>query len=275
MAKILVLSHEYDLYEHRHFLVQELCAHWGNSGHEVIVHQGASRAPRADVAILHVDATVVGPEYLEALADTPVVVNRATLDISKRAYSRNLVGPFDAWTGPVIVKTNANSGGIPEWLHESVARERGVPASGPPSRHMAGRYPIYASFARVPLELRFDPELVIEKFLPERDPRGYACRHYLFFGDRERCSRWVGPHAVVKAADAIERKPVEVPDEIRAWRRKLGFDYGKIDFVIHDGKPVLIDANRTPTLPRGRLTGAVREGLEMLAGGIDALLRRD
>jgi hypothetical protein len=273
MAKILVLSHEYDLYEHRHFLVQELCAHWVTSGHEVIVHQGASRAPRADVAILHVDATVVGPEYLEALADTPVIVNRATVDISKRAYSQNLVGPFDAYAGPVIVKTNANSGGIPEWLHESVARERGVPASGPPSRHMTGKYPIFPSLARVPAQLRMDPGLVIEKFLPERDPRGYVCRHYLFFGTRERCSRVVGPHPVVKGAAVFERTLVEVPDEIRAWRRKLGFDYGKLDFVIHDGKPVLIDANRTPTLPKGQVSAAILEGLDVLAEGIDAFLR--
>jgi hypothetical protein len=273
MAKILVLAHEYDLYEHRHFLVQELCAHWATAGHEIIVQQGASRAPRADVAILHVDATVIAPEYVEALRDTPVVVNGATLDIGKRAYSDNLVGPFDAYAGPVIVKTNANSGGIPEWLHQSVARERGVSVTEPAARHMVGGYPIFPSLARVPMSLRMDPELVIERFLPERDPRGYACRHYLFFGDRERCSRVVGPHPVVKGAAVFERTLVEVPDEIRAWRRKLGFDYGKIDFVMHDGRPVLIDANRTPTLPKGPVSTAIREGLDVLAEGIDAFLR--
>jgi hypothetical protein len=78
---------------------------------------------------------------------------------------------------------------------------------------------------------------------------------------------------VVKAADAIDRTLVEVPDEIRAWRRKLGFDYGKLDFVIHEDKPVLIDANRTPTLPRGNVAAAIREGLEELAQGITAFLR--
>jgi hypothetical protein len=239
----------------------------------VLVQEGPARAPKVDLAILHVDVTVVAPEYAEALGDTPVVVNGATLDIGKRTFSQNLVGPFDAYAGPVIVKTNANAGGIPEWAHETVARERGVPASGPPSRHITGRYPIFPSLAHVPLALRMDPELVIEKFLPERDPRGYACRHYLFFGDRERCSRVVGPNPVVKGAAVFERTLVEVPDAIRAWRRKLGFDYGKLDFVMYVGEPVLIDVNRTPTLPRGDLGPAIRQGLDEMAKGIEALLR--
>jgi hypothetical protein len=273
MAKIIVLTHTHDLFAERSFLVQELARHWTAAGHEVIVQAGPARAPRADVGILHVDATVVPREYVDALGDCAVVVNGATLDIGKRAYSENLVGPFDAYEGPVIVKTNANSGGIPEALHDAIARRRGEPALARPPRHMLGAYPIFASFAAVPLELRGDPALVVEKFLPERDPRGYATRHYIFFGDRERCGRVVGPRPVVKGADMIERTAVDVPEEIRAWRRKLGFDYGKIDFVIHEGKPVLIDANRTPTMPRGELAPVVRAGMADLALGIAAFLR--
>ena len=272
MAKIVVVAHEYDLFRERHFLVQELCSYWTAAGHEVAIHEGASGVPPADVAILHVDATVVPGEYLEALRGARVVVNGATGDIGKRTYSENIVGPFDDYRGPVIVKTNANAGGVPEWLHESIARKRGVPPAGPPSRHLTGRYPVFPSLSQVPVPLRLDPELVVEKFLPERDARGYATRHYLFLGDRERCSRVVGPHPVVKAADVIERTLVDVPDEIRAWRRKLGFDYGKIDFVVHEGRPVLIDVNRTPTLPRGNIAAAVREGLDVLAGGLAAFL---
>ena len=272
MAKILVLTHAYDSYRERSFLIQTLCRHWETAGHDVYVHEGPAGAPRADVGILHVDATVVEREYVEALAGCAVVVNGATLDIGKRSYSQNLVTGFDPWAGPVIVKTNANAGGVPEWLHESVARKRGVAPPGPPVKRMVGRYPVFPSFADVPLELRLDPEIVVERFLPELDPRGYASRHYIFLGDRERCTRMVGPHPVVKGADAIERTHVEVPDAIRAWRRKLGFDYGKLDFVVHEGKPVLIDANRTPTFPRGEVAAAIRQGLEELARGIDALL---
>jgi hypothetical protein len=273
MAKILVLTHEFDLYRERHFVVRDLAEFWAAAGHDVVVHEGARDVPRADLAILHVDATVVPHEYIEALAEIPIVLNRRTVDIGKRTYSENLVGSFDDYAGPVIVKTNRNSGGAPEWLHASLAKKRGTPMPGPPPRHMTGRYPIYPSFAEVPPALRLDPEIVVERFMPERDPRGYASRHYLFFGDRERCTRIVGPHPVIKGADTIERTMVDVPDEIRAWRKKLGFDYGKLDFVMHDGEPVLIDANRTPTLPRGDVGAAIRKGLGELAGGIAAFLR--
>jgi hypothetical protein len=30
-------------------------------------------------------------------------------------------------------------------------------------------------------------------------------------------------------------------------RRDLGFDFGKFDYAMVDGRPVLFDANRTPT----------------------------
>jgi hypothetical protein len=273
MARIVVVCHEHDLYPQRHFLMQEMSACWQEEGHEVVVHEGRARAPACDLGIVHVDATVVPRAYVDALAEAKVVVNGGALDIGKRTYSENLVGPFDAYPGPVIVKTNLNSGGVPEWLHESVARTRGLTPEGPPARHFTGRYPIYASYAQVPVALRLDPELVVERFLPERDPRGYASRHYLFFGDAERCSRMVGPRPVVKAADVFERAPVEVPEEIRAWRRKLGVDYGKIDFVVHDGRPVLLDVNRTPALPRGEFTETIREGARVLARGLASLLR--
>jgi hypothetical protein len=28
-------------------------------------------------------------------------------------------------------------------------------------------------------------------------------------------------------------------------RKRLNFDYGKFDYVVHDGQPVLLDANKT------------------------------
>jgi hypothetical protein len=272
MARIVVLTHPRDLFRSRHFMVQGLFSHWEAAGHRVVVHEGTRDLPDADVAVLHVDRTVVPAEYIEALRRYPFVVNGKTGDIGKRAISRHLVGPYDAYAGPVIVKTNANAGGVPERLHEEVARLKGEPA-GPPVRYMTERYPIYDSPALVPPALRLDPDLVVEKFLPERAEHGYYSRHWVFFGDRERCNRVQGPHPVVKAADATERVPVPVPDELRAWRARLGFDYGKFDFVVHDGAPILLDVNRTPTLP-AKLSDAVKAGMEDLAKGIAAFCRR-
>ena len=42
-------------------------------------------------------------------------------------------------------------------------------------------------------------------------------------------------------------EPTTVPEVLRAERERLGFDFGKFDFVVHEGEVVLLDANRTPT----------------------------
>jgi len=236
----------------------------------VIVHEGTANLPGADVVLLHVDRTVVPDEYIEALGRYPVVINGATRDIGKRVISANLVGPYDDYRGPVIVKTNANASGIPERLHEELSRLKGEPV-GAPACYMTERYPIFASIDEVPSKLRLDPELVIEKFLPERGDGGYHSRHWIFLGDRERCHRLLGPHPVVKGSDMMQREPVPIPDEIRAARKRFGFAYGKFDFVLHEGVPVLLDVNRTPTLP-ATLSVQVKAAMGDLAKGIDAWL---
>ena len=151
------------------------------------------------------------------------------------------------------------------------APQAGEPSPGP-VRYMSERYPIFQSACQVPAAVFGDPDLVVEKFLPEKDERGYYVRYWVFLGERERCSRYLEAGPIVKGDQAIERVPVPVPDEIRAWRRRLGFDYGKFDFVIHDGRPVLLDVNRTPTVPPN-LSAAVRKQQAELAEGIEALLR--
>jgi hypothetical protein len=251
-------------------MVTGLFDHWIEAGHRVHVHEGTTGLPQADVALLHVDITRVPASYVEALRRYPVVLNRATVDIGKRQFSQQLVGVDEAYDGAVIVKTNANAGAVPEWLHQEVERQAGR-AMGPAVHPMLSRYPIFASASEVPQEMRTDPDLVVERFLPEQDARGYYVRHWVFFGAAERCNRVLGAHPVVKAADIIERIPVPVPDEIREWRRRLGFDYGKFDFVIHEGKPVLIDVNRTPTVPP-TLSDALRAGNADLAQGIESFV---
>jgi hypothetical protein len=272
VAAILVLVHPSDLFRNRHFMVTGLFDHWIAAGHRVLVHEGTTGLPSADVALLHVDTTVVPDAYIEALRPYRVVLNGATGDIGKRRISQQLVGPDDPYTGPVIVKTNANAGAVPEWLHQEVARASGRPM-GPAVHPMLARYPVFASKAEVPEAMRRDPELVIERFLPERDERGYYTRHWVFFGEAERCNRVLGAEPVVKGADILERIAVPVPDELRVWRKRLGFDYGKFDFVLHEGKPVLLDVNRTPAAP-ANLSDALKAGNAVLAKGLESFLGR-
>lgn len=272
MATIAVLTGEHDHFHRRGFLLQRLFPHWIEAGHVVVVHVGPSEPPPADVAVLHVDLTVIPPEYERWLSMYPIVVNGATLDIGKRRVSRHLVRRGDGYEGPVIIKTNANSGALPEAQWERLASE----ASGRPPRpvrHIPGRYPVLDSPSRVPFSVWDDEGLVVERFLPERDGDGYVLRVYTFLGDYERCSRVTHPSPIVKGAGSTKRVLVPVPPEIRAERRRLGFDYGKLDFVLHEGAAVLFDANRTPTMPGGDLGEAVSAEDRALAAGIESFCR--
>jgi hypothetical protein len=271
MATILVLVHPHDRFFARSFLVSGLFQHWARMGHTVHVHAGTEGAPAADVALLHVDLSVVPEPYLQLLRRYPVTLNGGTADIRKRRISLNLVEAGDDWQGPVVVKTDLNAGGTPEWGHQQVEARQGR-AVASPIRPMTGRYPVFASKVLVPTMVWRDPALVVERFLPERDPRGYYLRNWVFFGDHERCNRALGTEPIVKADDVRERVPVPVPDELRAHRARLGFDYGKFDFVLHEGRPVLIDVNRTPA-HSARMATALEAGMADLALGIEAFLR--
>ena len=80
---------------------------------------------------------------------------------------------------------------------------------------------------------------------------------------------------MIKLKKVLGHEPVEVPEEIRAQRRRLGFDFGKFDYVKSGGRFVLLDANRTPGMPARLLEDpAVRESFERLGEGVESFLRR-
>jgi hypothetical protein len=275
MATILILTHERDRFSMRPFLVAELARHWREWGHRVLVHASPKRAPRADISILHVDLTVIPDEYVAAAREARIALNAGTADISKRRYSAQLVPSASAFEGAVLVKTNRNCAGVPEAFHRRSwlgLRLRSFAAKSRLRRPAAGTddhtYRIYERSADVPERDWDDPELVVEKFLPERDEAGYYLRTWLFFGDRESCNRVRSASPIVKGRGATDRAPVPVPEELRARRRQLGFDYGKFDFVVRDGVPVLYDANRTPGFPPN-LRARLHADVVNLAHGID------
>ena len=83
-----------------------------------------------------------------------------------------------------------------------------------------------------------------------------------------------GRDPVVKAASTVKKEDLQtVPDSLRAERERLGFDFGKFDYVERDGEVFLLDANKTPTVLNaaqrqsekagrriGRLSGVGRQG---------------
>jgi hypothetical protein len=209
------------------------------------------------------------------------VVNRAVTDISKRVVSRHLVRSPEEYPGAVIVKSDLNFGGMPE---ARLVKMRGGDAAKEIERREAQHwavsglfgnegYPIFAKSEFVPPRAWKNPRIVIEKFLPEMDGEDYALRQYVFLGPCEINSRSVGTHPLVKSRNVLTRETIEdVPAAVRAFREALGFDYGKFDYEIHDGEPIVFDVSRTPTYNPNSKTGSAESKVMVLAAGIDPLL---
>jgi hypothetical protein len=261
--KVVVLLHERD----RHadvvpYVVWPMAAAWRKEGVEVELVRGADRFVDADVAFCHVDLTVVPEEYARLLARYPRAVNAGARDISKSRVSRHRVAPGDPWEGPVIVKTDANCGGLPEErILGRRLREGGILAALgrllPRARREVSAwrrrwripsesYPVFPSVGALPPGVLENPELVVERFLPERDGDLYALRLYFFLGDREVSVRVRSKEPVVKSRSMIGREEVPLHPGAAAARDRLAMDYGKLDFVVRDGEAVVFDANRTP-----------------------------
>lgn len=259
LKKILILTHEAHPLDSQRYLVGLVAARWRECGIEVKEVRGLDRFEDADLAVQHVNLTVVPREYVQLLDRYPVVINRGAVDISKSRVSTNLVGPGDAYSGPVIVKTDRNFGGRPEealrrqghWGKQLGSRvlerlsRRFAPLTA--RTRTLKRYPVFPSLDAVPDAVFANPHLVVEKFLPEFHDGCYWLRTYVFLGDRHVGGLASARQTPVKAANTVSSETIPVPDELHAARARLGFDYGKFDYVVHDGRIVLLDANRTPT----------------------------
>ena len=267
MATIVILRHEHQR-NSTPGMIHLFIGRWQAMGHRVLIHHGAGRPPPGDIAVLHIDLTVIPPGYRTLISHYPRVINGAVLDISKRRISRNLLERTSSWCGPVIVKTNANYFGLAErdarprrWFSVRSVRAHEFP--------YLDAYKIYESIGAVPERYWNTPGIVVEKFLPEHDERGYYIRTWTFLGRRERSFRHRGTDPIVKLGNIVESEPVDVPEEIRSWRETLGFDYGKFDYVCHEGRPILFDANRTPGAPfKGTPSPNMLAGMNDLAEGI-------
>lgn len=272
-------------FESTPYLLTRLVRVWRDDGIEVEVVRGVDGITAADVVIPHFDVTETPAAYHAALTRQPLALNARLVTIAKSSYSAILVGEDDPYAGPVIVKTDRNYGGLPElrlrlasaplpaWIVARIAsglrRLRATPVVWREVETLSpDEYPVYASRCEIPPGVFDNPHLVVERFLPEIEGEDYCVRYLYCLGDREIGIRLRSKAKVVKAAGAhhCEVLPT-IPEELRAIRRRLGFDYGKLDYVIVDDAVILLDVNRTPVvsaLERFGLTGRV---VRYLAGG--------
>jgi len=272
MATIVVVLHAADDPNAGGYMISRFYKSWLEAGHKVLVSSGEHGHPAGDIAALHVDMSIVPESYRVSATNLfPLVINGRAVDIRKRMVSRHLVTLGDGWHGPVIVKTDLNCGGIPEWCLYQIGLRTGRSAS-PARPPTLDNYRVYQRADEVPDAVWNDPALVVEQFLPERDKLGFSLRCWIFLGDRERCTRYWSNEPIIKSSNIKAKEPSPVPDELREARERLGFDYGKFDFAMHDGKPILFDTNKTPgTPPAGPEYDASNA---MIAGGLDWFLKK-
>ncbi len=276
--RILVVRRPDDAFDRHPYIIHLLMEQWRQWGLtvEVLNHMYAATGPRT-VVIPHLDATRTPPEYEASFARCAVVVNRTVTDISKRRISENLVTSPTDHDGPVIVKTDRNFGGQPEFerLNDTgrVAQVALVVARRLPwaLTGMIGHYKVFDHPSLVPRAVWRNPRLVVEKFLPERQEGMYCLRQCTFFGTSEINTLVFSADPVVKSGNVVRRQVLpEPPPGIRDIRRALGFDFGKFDYVLQDGRVVLFDANRTPSYNPASPAGSAKPLIIGLAAGIHA-----
>jgi|GEM_PF-5502585 len=234
-------------------------------GIEVHHLRGTKEFVPADLAILHVDLSVVPQAYASFAARYPKVLNGTVLDIRKRSFSKLFLQSPEDHHGPVIVKSNLNAGGWPERIHRPpgepqlvsfvmrvLARACGrLPFSSPGARIFEpSQYEVYPSANLVPSRIYQDSRLIVEKFVPERRGRRYCHRRYYFLGDTEVNQVWLGSHPICandEDGSDEDAQEVPIPQELRDFRRRMEIDFGKIDYVLgRKGEPIVFDVNKTP-----------------------------
>ncbi len=264
-----------------HYVVSALSKIWRDR--DLRVECGVGYEPDANVCILHHDLTCLDASLLPRAPDSTAVLNGQVLDISKKSYSVLRVTEATIWDGPVIVKSNLNHFGFPETgqkerpsrmralLHK--LRTRLSQTSWRAARMLpAGIYPVLDTKDDVPGWVWRDPDLIVEKFLPERTDDGmYSIRGWMFLGNKGYAYRNIATDPLVKAATTVRHEFFsDAPPALYEYRKRMGFDFGKFDYVEHGDDVYLLDANKTPSFPIAKPEPSPRV-LE-LAKGIEEFL---
>jgi hypothetical protein len=289
---LAILSAWTDDFWRRRYLVQLLIPRWEEMGFRVVTVTEQDPWVPADIALLHVDLSVVPEACRRLAARYPRVLNGGALDIRKRRFSTLQVAPQGPDPGRVIVKTDWNGGGGQEFRREIVQRpvgrllrrlrvERFVlrqlsrleTRRSWSRRRMLDRrrYYVFRDRASVPAGVWRNPNLLVERFAAEQDGNRFCCRHWLFFGRREVTRRTLSASPVVKCDATMVATADPIPEELRRLRERLGFDYGKFDYAIIGEEVVLYDTNRTPGAladpsAHAHTVAALAEGMRDFAG---------
>ena len=239
------------------YTIHHIAEFWRKSGLNVSYIFGVDKYVPADLIIVHIDFSIVPREYLEFASNYPIVLNGQVENICKSEFSEGALGPDSEWDGKVIVKSNFNHGGIQEQIHSAILNKphldlyRRITSK---VKRLMGRellfmdpydYKIFDHISMVPRHWFRSPNAIVEKFMPEIENNLYHIRMFQVLGDHWTCERLASPNPIVKGGNCVNVEVVEPEKEIFEWREKLKLDYGKLDYVVIDGKPILLDINKT------------------------------
>ncbi len=282
MKKIVVLLHQHDTaFTSFGYLIKLMMKEWEHIGFAVETVRGIDSFVPADIVIPHIDLTVTPEPYRAFLDQYPLVVNRSVVDISKSKISANLVTAGDSYSGPVIIKTDRNHGGLSErclsgglsQIHSKAwnflgritskrRQKRAEDVSWLRVQYLApAAYPVFLSLQEVPADVFLNKNLVVEKFRPEIEQGYYCLRSNFVFGDFEVNTVLRSRQPVVKLANSVHVEGESTPPEVYAFRQRSGINYGKIDYVVRDGEAVVFDFNRTSTIEASELGNKVARHL--------------
>ena len=245
MTKLVILFGEQERKsEAKGYVITRLAEIWRQQGLQVETCFGPDEYIPGDLAIVHVDRSVVPEAYLELAARYPAAVNGSVRDIRKSTFSSIQVTQRDEWPGPVIVKSDFNFAGVPE----STGTRKILRNFSRKYFHLIPKFSSYKLFkglADVPSRYFSDDRYVVEKFIPERNGNDYCVRTFLFLGNNCNSAILTSRHPIVTDTNAYRVDTIEPHPELWKFKERIGIDYGKFDYVLCDGSPVILDVNKT------------------------------
>ena len=231
------------------FMVTDYARFWKKAGLDVFYLFGTKKYIPADLAIMNVNLSVVPESYIEFGQRYPITLNGNIRDIRKSSFSKLRIDRNDNYHGPVIVKTDLNYFGIPEKENLSFSEKLIAKISNRTRTHkdtIGRNYSVFDSIDSVPDEILQNPDYVVEKFIPEMENGLYCIRTCLFFGDRMTNHRLRSHDPIVKFNTCADIQSIDPHPDVLKYREQTGFDFGKFDYVVHQGKAMIFDINKTP-----------------------------
>lgn len=256
-----------------------LVNHFKQHGLKVDAQIGLDVEKKSRCVFNHVDLTTTPKPYLDYFKTFPNGINTSLVDISKSLVCHeSLVTPDDGYRGTVIVKTNLNAGGAPEF--DGLKRSGRLPQGQIKQNYSnaifidPGNYPIYKNVSDVPPGVWENPNLVVQQFRTEMDDHGrYCLRHWYVLGSKGFHTRNVSDKPIVKGSNILDRQVLDepIPPALLQAKERLGVDYGRLDYIVSNGKAILFDVNRTPSIREETVARYQNQFQEMSMGVFDFL----